>query len=430
VYRAVVTEWAPWQPTDPLWLLLAPMFHGLLLALGARTLMQRGPAGRALLACACLLALAAFRSIRFGAECLLLGAPVVAAALGHGLRVFSLRRLAPVFAAVLAAESAVVPWATVRLPPYAGFGHGRSGVGLPVASGEWLRAHVHRPRVLAAIEDSWYLMFAVPDARFLIDGRIPFYGPAHVARLNLAFASPPHLRALVDRDHVDTIVARITSKAQSVMLSSLLQAPDFTLVTLEDAHCVFLRDGAALVSAAKPQPLALQPTYEPGWLLHADSAAQAAILAELARLPAHENTEGYRGWVQSVLALEPFMREGRESGLRPPENATEVAVFRTAEARLARAASAAQFVPVVHAYHALVAAALCDLDRAEGALALARIEGDSRETLLGAQEVALRRGRLDDVRAFLTRAESMPQAKTDVWLAALREGLRSPPRCP
>jgi len=290
-----------------------------------------------------------------------------------------------------------VPWAAVRLPPYAGLGHGRSGVGLPVASGEWLRAHVRHPRVLAAIEDSWYLMFAVPDAHFMIDGRVPFYGPAHVGRINLAFASPPHLRALVDHDRVDTIVARITSKAQHVMLSTLLQAPDFTLVTLEDAHCVFVRDVAVMASGDKPQRLALQPTYEPGWLLHADSAGKAAILAELARLPAHENTQGYRGWVQSVIALEPFMRPGQDSGLRPPGDAAEVAVFRVAEAGLGRAARAAQFVPVVHAYHALVAAALCHLD---------------------------------DVRAFLARAESMPQAKADVWLAALREGLRVPPRCP
>jgi hypothetical protein len=254
-------------------------------------------------------------------------------------------------------------------------------------------------------------MFAVPQARVLIDGRVPFYGPAHINRINLAFASPPHLRALLDRYRVDTIVARITSKAQHVMLTSVLSQPDFAMVTLEDAFCVFLRDGAALTGGGKPQPLTLNPSYEPGWLLDADAATERAIASELARLPVHENTLGYRGWVEGVLALKPFMRAGRDNGLRSPVGSDEVAIFRRAEARLAHAASAAQHVPVAHAYHALVAAALCHLDAAEHALALARAEGEA-------------------VRAFLARARALPQAKTDPWLAALSDGLQSPPRCP
>ncbi|MFI5309138.1 MAG: hypothetical protein ACHQ53_17410, partial [Polyangiales bacterium] len=234
----------------------------------------------------------------------------------------------------------------------------------------------------------------------------------------------------LDRYRVDTIVARITSKAQHVMLTSVLSQPDFAMVTLEDAFCVFLRDDAALTGGGKPQPLRLSPSYEPGWLLDADAATERAIASELARLPVHENTLGYRGWVEGVLELKPFMRAGRDNGLRSPVDPGEVAIFRRAEARLARAASAAQHVPVAHAYHALVAAALCHLDAAERALALARAEGESRETLLGAQEVALRRGQRDAVRAFLARAHALPQARTDPWLAALSDGLRSPPRCP
>jgi hypothetical protein len=87
-------------------------------------------------------------------------------------------------------------------------------------------------------------------------------------------------------------------------------------------------------------------------------------------------------------------------------------------------------VPIVHAYHALVCAALCDLDGAERALREARWEGDSRETLLGAQELALRRGDRDEVAQFLARAEQMPGAVDDPWLHALRDGLRTPPHCP
>jgi hypothetical protein len=67
---------------------------------------------------------------------------------------------------------------------------------------------------------------------------------------------------------------------------------------------------------------------------------------------------------------------------------------------------------------------------AERAFEQARWEGESRETLLGGQELALRRGELADVRAFLQRASAMPGAAGDPWLAALRAALRSPPRCP
>jgi hypothetical protein len=97
---------------------------------------------------------------------------------------------------------------------------------------------------------------------------------------------------------------------------------------------------------------------------------------------------------------------------------------------LARAAAGAEGVPIVHAYHALVCAALCDVECAERALHEARWEGDSRETLLGAQEIALRRGQNDEVAQFLARAEHMPGASGDAWLTALREGLSTPPHCP
>jgi hypothetical protein len=50
--------------------------------------------------------------------------------------------------------------------------------------------------------------------------------------------------------------------------------------------------------------------------------------------------------------------------------------------------------------------------------------------VLGAQEIALRRGQNDEVAQFLARAEQMPGAAGDAWLAALRDGLRTPPRCP
>jgi hypothetical protein len=146
-------------------------------------------------------------------------------------------------------------------------------------------------------------------------------------------------------------------------------------------------------------------------------------------LQAHEGNRGYRSWVRGVLATRPLRRAGGNNGLRGAATPAEAALLERAQRWLVRAARGAEGVPVVHAYLALVAAARCDLERAERALEDARWEGESRETLLGAQEIALRRGERERVRAFLQQAEAMPQAAADGWLVALRAGLRSAPRC-
>jgi hypothetical protein len=428
-YRLLVSEWAPWQPTDPLWLLLAPILQTLGLAAVAGSWLRRGAAGRALLASTCLLALSGFRSIRFVAEYLMLSAPALAVGLELRLRAVPWRRFATGCALGLAALAPVVPWACTRLPPFAGIGHGVSIQGLPAASGQWLAAHTVQPRVLAAIEDSWYLMFAVPQARFLIDGRVPFFGPEHLQRVNQAYASPDHLSALLQQYRVDTVVVRHTFKPQHLLLQSMQSRPDWVLVFVEDRYAVFVRRDLVLRGGAQPRAIGLLPGYEPEWLLSADAVTERAILAELDRLPAYQNTQGYRGWVRGVLGLKPLRRDGGDSGLRAPVSASETAKLREVARWLARAARGGEGVPVVSAYHALVAAALCDLDTAERALGDARWEGDSRETLLGAQEIALRRGRKAEVRDFLRRAKAMPRARTDAWLAALRKELAAPPLC-
>jgi hypothetical protein len=154
------------------------------------------------------------------------------------------------------------------------------------------------------------------------------------------------------------------------------------------------------------------------------------IEAALRALPQSENNRGYRGWVRAMLSIKPLRRMGEGNGLRAPASDAETAIMRQARDWLERAAEGAEGVPIVHAYHALVCAALCDVECAEHALQEARWEGDSRETLLGAQELALRRGQQSEVAEFLARAEQMPGAAGDGWLAALREGLHTPPHCP
>ncbi len=428
-YRMIITEWESWKPTDPPWLMAAPVLQTIALACVVRALWRRGPTGRALLAFSCVLALAAFRSIRFVAEYLLLSAPAIAVGLQTALSALPSRafRAGAVVVGALVAAAAV--WGAPRLPPYAGVGVGVSYVGLPAASGHWLATHAVAPRVFAAIDDSWYLMFGVPRARFLVDGRIPFYGPAHIRHVRGGFGSDAALAALLERYRVDTVVVRHTFAPQRRLFQNMYGRAGWLLVAIEDRYSLFVRADLPLRNGVRPRRIELQPGYEPEWLLAADPARARAIVAALAQLPAHENTRGYAGWVRAVLELAPLLRQGRDNGLRPATHAAEWKALARAQRWLERAAKGAEGVPIVHAYHALVAAARCDLDAAERALEQARWEGDSRETLLGAQEIGLRRGHLAEVREFLKRASAMPEADGDPWLAALREGLSSPPRC-
>jgi hypothetical protein len=428
-YRLIVTEWESWKPTDPLWLMGAPVLQTCLLAAAVRPLWRRGPEGRALLASSCVLALAAFRSIRFVAEYLLLSAPAIAVGLSALLQALPYRRFAALAAPAGLAAAVAAAWSAPRLPPYAGIGRGASYVGLPAASGAWLAAHARAPRVFAAVDDAWFLMFAAPRARFLVDGRIPFYGPEHIRRVRRGFGDERALRELLEQYRIDTVVVRHTFAPQRRLFRNMHGRAGWALVAIEDRYSLFVRADVPLTSGALPAALPLQPGYEPDWLIAADTGTRRAIHAALARLPQHENTHGYAGWVRAVLELAPLLRKGKDNGLLPARSAADRAVLERAQRLLARAAEGAEGVPIVHAYHALVAAARCDLDAAERALEHARWEGESRETLLGAQEIALRRGRVEDVRAFLQRAASVPGAASDVWLAALRDGVRAPPRC-
>lgn len=429
-YRELVIEWASWQPEYPLWLLAAPIAHTLLLAMLVRPLLRGGAIGRSLLATACVLALASFRSVRFVAEYLMLGAPVIAIGASHALSRLPWRGLrdAALLAGVGVALAAL--WGAPRLPPNAKIALGTSGNLLPFASGEWLARNARAPRVLAAVEDAWYLMFAAPQARFLVDGRIAFYGPEHVHRVRRSFADLAAFDRLLADFDVDTVVVRHTFEPQRLLRASLPARPDWALVSVEDRYAVFVRRDLQLRGGRDLRPISLQPGYELEWLVTADAQRERAILGELARLPEHDNRRGYAGWVRAVLALKPWLRAGGHDGLRVPESAAGFAALERAQRWLERASIGAKGVPIVHAYHGLVAATRCDFGTAERAFAQARWEGESRQTLLGVQEIAVRRGDHAAVRRFLQHAASLPDAAGDVWLAALRGSLRAPPRCP
>jgi hypothetical protein len=429
-YRALVGEWAAWHAGDPPWLMLAPLLQSAALLGCMRALWRSGPAGRGLFAVAAMLALASFRSIRFVAEYLLLSAPVIAVGAAPRLAALDACKLRAAFAGALLCLALVVPWGALRLPPYAGIGHGADLSHMPAASAEWLERYLPHARLLATFEDSWFLIFAVPGARVVVDGRAPFYGPLHIQRVQRAFADPNALVTLLDDLRVDAVVVRHVLKEHRSMLQTLQQNALWVLVGLEDHYALFVRATVTLADGTRPHVLGLTPGYETAWLLGADEATARRTLAELGRLPRHHNTQGYRAWVQALLALRSQLRAGPGDGLRPPANAVERALLAQALALVVRAAQRADGVPTVHAYHALIATQICHLDEAQAALEVARQPGESRETLLTAQEIALRRGKTQEVQRFLTSARALPGAEHDAWLGALRRGVQTPPACP
>jgi hypothetical protein len=424
-YRALVTEWAPWTAEKPFWLIGAPLVQTLGLALVARRLWPLGPAPRALLLTSALLGVAAFRSLRFVAEYLLLSAPVIALAVAR----LNVRAFDAGIALALSLSIAASAWAAPRLPPAVGVGLGLSLETLPAASGAWLDAKAVAPRVLAAVEDAWFLMYAAPRAKLLVDGRIPFYGAEHIARLRRALDDEAALRALLAQYRVDTVVVRHTDQQHQRFFAHMQRAPGFVRVAIEDGFSLFMRSDAVLRDGAHPRALPELGLYDLDWLIGLSAERKTVIRAALAALPVHANVRGYRGWVEGVLALEPFLRAGATAGVRPARDATEAAQLARVQAQLERAARGAKGVPIVHAYLGLVAAARCELEIARRELDEARFESESRETLLGAQEIALRKGESEALRAFLAQAARMPGAQDDIWLAALRDALATPPRC-
>jgi hypothetical protein len=429
-YRALVREWGPWAPNDPLWLLLAPLLHSALLVLALRPLWRAGPRGRALLACAALLALASLRSVRFVGDYLLLSAPVIAWGLGERSRALPGRRYAAVCAAGLLALVGLVPWGAAQLPPRMGIALGQNLRGLPAASSHWLAAQLAQPRVLAAMDDAWFVLFGAPNARVVIDGRVPFYGPEHVLAVERMFGGEPALRALLERFAVNAVVLRHSFAAHARAHAAMRARDDWRLVAVEDEHSLFVRADQRLRDGSRPRALALEPGYQTDWLLRAGGEEARAILDELRRLPAHANTLGYSHWVRGMLALRELCRADCAAGLRAPADAAERALLARVQGWLARSARGTEGVPVVSAYLALVAADACALDAAEQALEDARREGESRETLLVAQEIALRRNQSEGVRAFVRQAHTLPGLADDPWLAALAQNLANPPRCP
>lgn len=431
-YRNLVSEWQPWQDHDPAWLQLGPVLHGAALALLLPRLLRSSPLLRPTLPIALLLAGACFRSIRFLAEFMLLTAPLI----GTGVASMLATRDSKVFGKTSAVAAlllvGLVPWGIRQLPPHQGIGLGISYAGTPRAAGELLAKHAPAPRVFAAMQDSWFTMFAAPQSRFVIDGRVPFYGPDYVTRVGQAFASERAFDSLTRELDVNVVIAGHAAAGEQQLDAYVARAQAYGLVMIEDLQATYARDGALDPAYTRENPplRVLRPGYDIGWLLALDGSQHEALTGELARLARHTGTSGYRGWVQGLLALAPLKRGGPSDGFRWPRSPSEWRRYQYARPLIAEADRRAPDVPVVAAMHAAISAVFCDFEAAEGAVERAMKEQASRQPLLVAQEIALRRGRVDQVRKVLRAVHAAPQSAGDPWLHELSEGLKRPPSCP
>jgi hypothetical protein len=435
-YRLIVGEWQAWSPAQPLWFLLGVVLQALLVAVAWRGL-PRNPSGWFQRWAAVLLLLMAARSMRFISDFLVLTAPVVAEGLAGWRRRSSAGpgagRLAhAAWAGGCVLASAFAAWMSLRLPPYAAFGLGADLSTLPAASGAWLARNRPQARVYAAMEDSWFLMWAAPTTKQLIDGRVPFYGPKHMLAMIENWSTGPTLQKTIAATRTDAVIVQPAIAEHQAALASMLKAPDFRLVVIENKHALFVRaqgkDEAQTRAATDHALRELSPGYSAAWLL-ARTADVDAIRRELVQLRSQPNSAAYVAWVDAILALRPLARAEGRGGFTPPVTRSEHAGVDFALQKLRPLRAQLEDVPSLSAYHALAAILACKLDEAASVLSDVRDEDTSRESTFALQELALRRGQRAAVKAFIAAARAVPEAANDPWLASLERASTQPNPC-
>jgi hypothetical protein len=282
------------------------------------------------------------------------------------------------------------------------------------------------------MEDSWFLMWAAPSLRHLMDGRVPFYGPKHMLAMIENWSSGPSLQKTIAATRTDAVIVQPVLAEHQAALASMLKAPDFRLVMIENKHALFVRaqgrDDADTRAATDSALHELQPGYSAAWLL-ARTADVGAIRGELVQLRSEPNAAAYVAWVDAILALRPLARAEGRGGFNPPVTRSEHAGVDFALARLRPLRKQLEDVPSLSAYHALAALLACKLDEADQVLGDVRDEDTSRETTFATQELALRRGDQAGVKAFVAAARAVPEAANDPWLASLERTLTQPNPC-
>jgi len=423
-YREVVSEWGPWSPEHPFYLLVGPVVAAILVLVAMRPVTGSSRFGLAYGVFCVVVTVMGFRSIRFVAHQLLFSAPFIAAGLAQFHLLRGLSRSMPI---LMGSAVVLALWVAPRLEPFVPFGFGEPRLGHAFALAEVIDEHVNEPRILAPIQESWPLMFAVPGARFLIDGRVPFYGPAFIQEVTNSFSDPAALRALLETYDVNTVVVDHTRADQRAAVEYLWHSPDWSLGQVQDRQSLFVRHG----SAPSLVPLELiGPGYRVGRLLDPD-VSDAAIETEAESVGHHQNSKAIQGWIRGLASLRPLARDGERAGIRIYRSEGEREAARQAYRSFSEAAEMYPGFTSIELYRAMAALAACDEVQAGEALGRAAYSGETRETSLVTIELALRMG--DDpqrakAKAHVEQLRVHPETGGDPWVVALGRDLDS--RCP
>lgn len=413
-YREIVVEWAAWSPNDPLRLLVAPAIASVFVLIAMKPVARESRYGLGYALLCVVLSVMAFRSMRFVAHQLLFCAPFIAAGLA-GRSKLAATRGAPVLVALVAGVS--VFW-TSQIVPSVGFGFGEPKREYPWATAKVIERSVDGARVVASLQDSWVLMFAAPNAKLLIDGRVPFYGHQVIREVGEAFANQARFADLLERVDANVVVVDHTRSDHIAATDYLAGREDWGLLFVEDGHSLFVR--RAVIEGLEPFRV-IAPGYRVGRLLDADVEVSGAA-EEAARLSGELNTEVMRAWHRGLALLRPLARDGGRAGIRK--------AVTDEERRLARAAYDALALPSKHfpgftaieLHRAMAALSACAVRPARVAHGRALFGGQNRETSLMGLELALRAGKDPEREDALERLQKLlddPATANDPWLLAI-----------
>ncbi len=422
-YRELVVEWAAWSPKDPLRLLVAPIVAAIFVLIALRPVARSSRFGLAYGVFCVLVSLMAFRSMRFVAHQLLFCAPFIGAGLARGSHIVQRPRFAG--ALVVATGVTALLW-TPQLLPNPGFGFGEPKIEYPWASAEIIEDRVDDPRIVASLADSWALMFAAPSARFLVDGRVPFYGPEMIRSVAQSFSDEERFGEQLSEYGVNTVVIDHTRSDHVAATEYLTGQEDWGLVFVEDGHSVFVHRGVA--PGLAPFRV-LAPGYRVGRLLEPE-IEESEIWAEAMRASGRLNTEAIRAWHQGLVLLRPLARDGRRAGIRGSATARDAEYARGASKRLRAASERFPGFTSIELYLAMASLSSCDVAGARAAYGRALYGGRTREAALVGLELALRAGTPSERSSAVIQLENLlrtDEGQRDPWVRAIAEDLEA--RC-
>jgi hypothetical protein len=423
-YRELVVEWAAWAPKDPLRLLVAPMVSAVFVLAAMRPVTRGSRFGVAYGVLCVLLSVMAFRSMRFVAHQLLFCAPFIAAGLSQLPGLARMRHSVVGLIGVAAASSAL--W-MMQMVPALGFGFGEPKREYPWASAEVVEQTVEHPRIVASIQDSWFLMFAVPSGKLLIDGRVPYYGPEMIQRVAQSFTDPRLFAEQLSAYDVNTVVIDHTRSDHIVATEYLSSREDWALAFVEDGHSLFVRRDVS--PGLRPFEIA-GPGYRTGHLLDA-SLDDLQVSAEVARLGSQLNTASIHAWHEGLELLRPLARDGDRAGIRMHRGPEERALARAAYQRLSLAADSYPGFTAIELYRGMAALAACDIVEAREALGRAVYGGQTRGTSLVGLELSLRGGDESErsaAKAHIARLLGHRESRGDPWVIVIADDVDV--RCP